>query len=59
MKIVVNLEKCSGSGQCVKACPKKALSLVEGKAQLDEDICDLDGICIAVCPTNAISYVEK
>ena len=58
MEIVVDLEKCTGSGECVKACPRKALSLVDGKALLDQEICDLDGICIAVCPNHAIDYSE-
>lgn len=56
MKIVIDRELCCGSGECVKACPEKAISIIEGKAILDDAKCDLDGICIAVCPASAIGY---
>ena len=59
MKIVVDLDKCTGSGECAKVCPRKAFSVVNGKAVLDEDKCDLDGICIPACPNMAIRYVEE
>ena len=35
MKIVIDEQKCMGSGECAKACPEKAISLVEGKAVID------------------------
>ena len=59
MKIVVDYNKCNGSGECVVICPQKAFSLVNGKALLDEEKCDLDGICIPACPNQAISYSEE
>jgi len=58
MKIVVDYDKCTGSGECVVICPQKAFSLAKGKALLDRDKCDLDGICIPACPNQAISYSE-
>ena len=58
MKIVIDINKCCGSGECVKACPEKALSVVDGVAVLDESLCDYDGICIPACPYSAISYDE-
>lgn len=59
MKIVVDKDKCTGSGECVAVCPRSAFSLVAGKAVLDEEKCDLDGICIPACPNQAISYREE
>jgi ferredoxin len=59
MKIVVDREKCRGTGDCVAACPEDAISIVEGVARIDESKCDFDGICIPVCPHGAISYSEK
>lgn len=59
MKIVVDAEKCCGSGECIKVCPEKALSLVNKLAVLDESRCDFDGLCIPACPHGAISYVEE
>jgi len=58
MKIVVDHALCCGSGECIKACPEKAIKLVDGKAVVDMKLCDLDGICIPACPVSAIGYDE-
>ena len=58
MKIVIDKQKCSGSGECIKACPEKAISLVEGKAVINNSKCDIDGICIPACVNSAISFEE-
>ncbi len=50
---VLSLEKCTGCGVCQKVCPNKAISMVEGKAEIDQARCLLDGKCLAVCPTGA------
>jgi ferredoxin len=59
MKILVDRDKCRGSGECVKACPQDAISLVDGVATVDESKCDFDGICIPACPHGAISFSEE
>ena len=56
MKIIIDQELCCGSGECVKVCPEKAISIVDGKAVLSEAKCDFDGICIPACPVSAIGY---
>lgn len=48
---------CKGCGQCVSACVNGALSLVEGKATVDEDTCVLCGYCGAACPEFIIRVV--
>ena len=58
MKIVIDLRKCRGSGECVKVCPHGALTLVDGKAVIDHARCDLDGLCIPACPHGAVRYTE-
>ena len=58
MKIVIDREKCSGRGECIKACPHNAITIADGKAVLDENKCDSDGICIPACPESAISLEE-
>ena len=52
--IIVDHTKCTGSGECIKVCPLKAISLAAGKAVIDLEKCDLDGICIPACPNSAI-----
>ncbi len=60
----VDVEKCTGTGACVKACLREeALSLVEmevdGKkvrrAEVNPALCNGCGACVAVCPENAIN----
>jgi len=60
----VDVEKCTGTGACVKACLREeALSLVEmevdGKkvrrAEVHPALCNGCGACVAVCPENAIN----
>jgi NAD-dependent dihydropyrimidine dehydrogenase PreA subunit len=58
MKIIIDQEKCQGSLECIKTCPQKAISLVNGKAVIDHAKCDGDGICIPACPNNAIQPVD-
>jgi len=58
MKIVIDLKKCCGSGECVKVCPHGALTLAGGKAVVDHGKCDLDGLCIPACPYGAIHFEE-
>jgi len=58
MKIVIDANKCCGSGECIKVCPEKAISLKGKVAVLNEELCDFDGICIPACPHSAISYEE-
>ncbi len=53
-----DLSRCCGSGACVKACPEKAISLVNGKAMLtDPTHCIGHGACLAACPVDAIDLV--
>ncbi|MEM2960420.1 MAG: 4Fe-4S dicluster domain-containing protein [Candidatus Bathyarchaeia archaeon] len=53
--ITVDQERCTGCGNCVKACLTGALQLANGKSKIvNERRCDGFGSCIAVCPNNAI-----
>jgi len=55
---LIDLSRCCGSGACVKACPEKALSLVNGKAVLtDPTHCIGHGACLTACPVDAIQLV--
>jgi thioredoxin reductase (NADPH) len=55
---VINPGRCVGSGACVKACPEKALSIINSKAVLaDPAHCIGHGACLAACPVDAIELV--
>jgi len=58
--IEINRELCTGCGNCVTDCAEGALSIVNGKAELVNDVfCDGLGACIAMCPTDALKIVER
>ncbi len=55
---VVDPNRCMGSGACVKACPEKALGVLNGKAVLINPAhCIGHGACAAACPVESISLV--
>ncbi|MCI8600275.1 MAG: 4Fe-4S binding protein [Oscillospiraceae bacterium] len=44
---------------CMEVCPKKAISMVDGKSVIDETKCIKCGRCKDVCPYNAIIKQER
>ena len=48
---------CVGYGNCVKACPFDAISVVNGVAVVDKEKCKACGKCIAACPKHLITMV--
>lgn len=54
----VDLEKCTGCGECLDACSVEAISLIEGKAAIDVDACLSCGACVQACPAGAITAVR-
>ena len=58
--IILNKAFCKGCGICVASCPKQALELAGGKAQLkQENGCVLCGMCEKRCPDYAIFLDEE
>jgi heterodisulfide reductase subunit A len=51
-KVKFNL--CTGCGMCVDVCPYEALSLKDGKAQVNEVLCEGCGTCSATCLRAAV-----
>jgi len=49
-----NLNLCSGCGMCVDVCPYDALSLKDGKVEVNEVLCEGCGTCSATCLRAAI-----
>lgn len=58
MRIVVNIERCTGCGQCVDSCPFTAIVMQEGRAFINE-YCQFCRACISICPEGAIIEIME
>ncbi len=47
-------ERCTGCGECTHVCPYLAITLVEGKAEVNPALCTGCGTCVATCVSKAI-----
>jgi NAD-dependent dihydropyrimidine dehydrogenase PreA subunit len=52
-----DLDRCTGHGGCVSACPFEVRALEGGKARL-VDACFGCGLCVSACPAGAIMMIE-
>lgn len=50
---------CLGHGNCVRACPFNAISIVDGIARIIEERCVACGKCLAACPKDLIEFASK
>ena len=58
--IIINAAFCKGCGICAAFCPKEALEIIGGKANLKEaNSCVLCGLCEKRCPDYAIFLDEE
>lgn len=55
MAAKVNNDACCGCETCVGACPVEAISMNDGKANVDASKCIDCGSCVGECPCEAIS----
>ncbi len=49
--------KCTGCGNCVKACPNNALSISKKGLHRNSSVCNDCGECAAACPAGAMEYI--
>ncbi len=52
---MIDVEKCTGCGECAEVCPPQAISLDNEKAGIEDDLCEECGFCAAECPVGAIA----
>lgn len=52
-------KRCIGCGECVKSCPKEAISRRAEETSIDRKRCDLCGKCSLKCPTEALVIVGR
>lgn len=50
----VRKDLCLGCGLCAESCPRQAISLQSGQAQIDQNRCNQCGLCLDVCLQGAI-----
>ena len=50
----VRNDLCIGCGLCIESCPREAISVQSGQAEIDQARCNCCGICLDVCPQGAI-----
>ncbi|MGK9368226.1 [Fe-Fe] hydrogenase large subunit C-terminal domain-containing protein [Melioribacter sp. Ez-97] len=62
-RIIYTIEaRCRDCYRCLRNCPVKAISVINGQASVDESLCILCGNCLKECPQNAKQYrndIEK
>lgn len=52
----IDIELCTGCGDCIITCPTDALELINGTAVIaNPTACNYSAVCEAVCPVAAIA----
>ncbi len=50
---------CLGLGSCITVCPQNAISIADGVAVVNGDLCVACGLCVKACPKNLIELVPE
>ena len=54
--VVIDKEKCTGCGSCVKICHEHCISLIHKKVAIEYVACSTCTQCIAICSEKALSW---
>lgn len=55
--LLIDAEKCNSCGECVRACPIRAIRLgPEGEGAMVCDLCQLDPPCVKLCHSGALGF---
>ena len=57
MAAIVDVEKCTGCGDCIESCPTESIKVDNEKAVIDDE-CIECGACVDECPNEAISVPD-
>ena len=52
----IDEDKCVGCGICVEGCPVNAITMGDGRAEIDMGECIRCGRCHKVCPKGAVRH---
>ena len=53
--VVIDLDLCAASGECVDVCPEAVYKIIDGKVNAKNiGACTECGACDGICPHNAI-----
>ncbi len=52
----VDKDRCIGCGLCARECPAGAITMKNGKAEINMDKCTRCKKCHEICPQNAIRH---
>ncbi len=55
----IDKEKCNNCYKCLRACPSKAIRMVNDRAEVVEERCIFCGNCQTICPQQAISIKSE
>ena len=55
MAVKIDKDTCTGCEACVNTCPVEAISMVDGKEEVNAETCIDCGACIGECPVEAIT----
>ena len=51
--------RCMGARECVRVCPKDALTLTHEGIRINREKCDVCGVCVQACPTAAVEVIGR
>jgi len=52
--INIQADLCIGCGRCAESCPRQAISVINGLAQINRRFCNHCRLCLGLCPRGAI-----